>query len=304
MIPSFDSRTRAVRAVLLVMLASWSMATLELSAGGPGEQLIVAPDAGDGDWFGRWISVDGGVAAISAEWDDDGNATGSVYVFRRVSGAWTFDQKLTASDGEEGDLFGRNVSIRGDLLIAGAFGEDTNGPEAGAAYIFRHDGTRWVEEAKLLADDGVADDFFGRWVDIEGDTAVVGCVHAGEVAEGAGAVYLFRRVGPTWIQEQKLLPAAPAVNSLFGYSVAISNGFLAIGEAWDDDLGDRAGSVSIYRDNGGLWLLETKLLASDGQPIDYLGGDLAFGDGFLVVGALGDDDFGDRSGAAYVFRYD
>ena len=50
-----------------------------------------------------------------------------------------------------------SVSINGDYAIVGADMDDNN---TGSAYIFRRDGSNWVEEQKLTASDGATDDYF------------------------------------------------------------------------------------------------------------------------------------------------
>jgi len=66
-----------------------------------------------------------------------------------------------ASDGGGFHNFGRAVAVSGDTSLIGA---ETAGGETGYAYVFRFDGTRWVETQKLLASDGDTGEFFGRSV--------------------------------------------------------------------------------------------------------------------------------------------
>ena len=47
-------------------------------------------------------------------------------------------QKLTASDGEESDLFGGTIAVSGDVIIVGAWKEDDNGEDSGSVYVFRY----------------------------------------------------------------------------------------------------------------------------------------------------------------------
>jgi hypothetical protein len=54
-------------------------------------------------------------------------------------------QLLTATDGQPGDGFGRQVAIDGDRLIVGANGDDDRGVDAGSAYIFVKDSkSKWT----------------------------------------------------------------------------------------------------------------------------------------------------------------
>ena len=73
------------------------------------------------------------------------------------------DKKIVASDGSEEDSFGKSVAISGDYAIVGAYWDDDNGFNSGAAYIFyRHQGgaNNWGEVAKLTAGDGATQDYF------------------------------------------------------------------------------------------------------------------------------------------------
>ena len=79
------------------------------------------------------------------------------------------------------------MSIVGDTALIGAWGDDDNGPESGSAYVFVRDGSRWTEQAKLLADDGAPTDRFGTAVSLFGETASVGV--PGAVVDGVQHFY-------------------------------------------------------------------------------------------------------------------
>jgi hypothetical protein len=99
--------------------------------------------------------------------------------------------KLTASDAAAGDLFGHAISINGDRVVVGAFGDDDAGSASGSAYVFRYDGGVWVEEAKLTASDAAAYDWFGYAVSISGDRVVVGAYRDDEAGVHSGSAYVF-----------------------------------------------------------------------------------------------------------------
>ena len=64
------------------------------------QQKLTASDGAAGDNFGTSVSIDGDTAVIGAYADEDnGNYSGSAYVFVRSNGVWSEQQKLTASDG-------------------------------------------------------------------------------------------------------------------------------------------------------------------------------------------------------------
>ena len=84
--------------------------------------------------------------------------------------------KLTASDADEGDLFGGSVSISGDIALVSARDDSEVDTFAGAAYVYERNlggSDAWGERKKLLAFDASVGDRFGKAVSISGDLAVV-----------------------------------------------------------------------------------------------------------------------------------
>ncbi len=262
------------------------------------EAKLLASDVVVADRFGYSVGVSGDTAVIGAEWDDDnGENSGSAYIFRFSGSNWVEEAKLVASDGAAYDWFGYSVSISGDVAVIGTGGDDDNGNFSGSAYIFRFNGSSWGEEAKLVASDGAADDWFGCSAGIFGDTAVIGAY--GDNNE-IGSAYIFRFNGSIWVQEAKLLASDGAVADRFGWSVSISGDTAVIG-AYADDAN---GSTYIFRFNGSGWVEEAKLLASDGNVGDLFGWSVSISGDTAVIGAYGDNDNGNYSGSAYIFRFD
>ena len=70
----------------------------------------------------------------------------------------------------------------------------------------------------------------------------------------------------------------------------------------DDDNGMNSGSVYIFQFDGKTWVEEAKLVAPDGEPLDWFGMSAAIAGDVAVVTALFDDDAATNAGAAYVFR--
>jgi hypothetical protein len=153
---------------------------------------------------------------IDADQDDNSApSSGAVYVFTRAGTVWQQQSYLKASNTDEGDFFGRSVSLSGDALVVGAHGEDSsatgsNGKQsdnstsgAGAAYLFIRNGTVWSQQDYLKASNTEADDNFGNFVAISGQTVVVAAIvevssatgvngdQSDNSAENSGAAYVF-----------------------------------------------------------------------------------------------------------------
>ncbi|HUU84226.1 MAG TPA: IPTL-CTERM sorting domain-containing protein [Phycisphaerae bacterium] len=214
--------------------------------------------------------------------------------------------KVLASDGAAYDQFGSSAGIWADTAVFGARFDQDNGEDSGAAYVFRFNGRNWVEEAKLLPDDGAPGDFFGHSAAMFGDTVLIGAIRTDDNGADSGAAYVFRFDGVQWVQQQKLLPDDGAASENFGESVVVRGDVALVGAFFDNDNGSGSGSVYAFRFNGSSWVQEQKLLASDGAAGDQFGVSLALaGDPSwrAVIGAYADDDNGSLSGSAYVFHF-
>ena len=91
----------------------------------------------------------------------------------------------------------------------------------------------------------------------------------------------------------------------FGAAVDISGDTLIVGANGQDGLGFSAGAAYIFERDAAdpaLWHETAVLTASDGQPIDWFGVDVAISGDTVVVGAQLADAAADASGAAYVFQ--
>jgi hypothetical protein len=263
------------------------------------EQKLVASDGATFDYFGRSVAVSGDVVVIGAEGTDD--RTGSAYVYRFDGAGWVEEQKLRASDGAADDNFGSSAAVLGDVAIIGARYDNDSGNNSGSAYVFRFDGTDWVEEQKLVASDGAADDAFGRSVAVSGDVVVIGSPRAEGTDDRTGSAYVYRFDGADWIEEQKLVASDGAADDNFGYSAAVLGDLAVIGAERDDDNGYESGSAYVYRFDGTDWVEEQKLLASDGERNDRFGSSVTVSGGVAVIGVPAHDDNGRDSGSAYVY---
>ncbi len=151
------------------------------------------------DWFGSSVSIDGDYAIVGAEQDgSSGENSGAAYIYKRSGTTWSEQAKLIASDGTDRALFGNSVSIKGDYAVIGAKGDDENGTNSGAAYIFEREGAGWVQKTKLTAWDGGARDYFGLSVSIDGDYVMVGAPYDDDKGQNTGSVYIFKRGGTSW----------------------------------------------------------------------------------------------------------
>jgi hypothetical protein len=116
--------------------------------------------------------------------------SGSAYVFRRTGDQWRQEARLVPSGAGVRSRVGQTVKLRGDLLLVSAHCDSSAAYMSGAVYIYRYDGTAWVEDIKLRPANPTALANFGNALDFDGDTAVVGAPHPGP--SGIGEAFIFR----------------------------------------------------------------------------------------------------------------
>jgi len=163
---------------------------------------------------------------------------------------------------------------------------------------------QWRYETRLAASDAAAVAEFGSAVALDGEVLAVGAPNDPRPADHAGAAYVFRRSGSSWLQQARLAPPDAAAFDEFGSAVAISGDVLVVGSPFDDDAGRDSGSVYVFRFDGSSWAQEAKLLAVAGRSFDNFGYAVATDGQWIAVGAPFDDDRGSNSGSLVLFRYD
>jgi len=149
---------------------------------------------------------------------------------------------------------------------------------------------------------GLAGDYFGKSVSIEGDYAVIG---ADAKSVLRGKAYIFRRSNGTYWNQSIELAASDALSGdVFGSSVAISGDYVIIG-APQKFVGtnDRQGKAYIFKRSGSTWAEEAGLTASDGTAFDFFGKTVAISGDYAIIGAsdkkIGANFF---QGKVYIFK--
>ncbi len=219
------------------------------------------------------------------------------------------ESKLISSDPNMGDQFGWSVDISGHTIIVGApINSENNLIEHGSAYIFtlKRAGNKdnWEEKAVLdPKEDGRRNDNFGYAVAIDGDYVAVG---SPGINSSTGAVYVYKRSGGAWKQQQKIEAADGKNRDNFGHFVDIFGEHLIVSAYLDDS---KAGSAYIFIRNGDRWRQQAKLTGNDTAKGDNFGEAVAFagnenGVDFAIVGAPNNTHNGKKSGAAYIFVHD
>ncbi len=184
-------------------------------------------------------------------------------------------------------------------------------------------------------------DNFGHRVALSGDFMAVAALREDsgsassqldDSVQNAGAVYIFRRLNGVWAQEAYVKSPHPGVEDGFGYSLALSDGVLAVGALAEDgssqvvdgphdDAAPTSGAAYVYRrrvaGSTPEWRLEAYVKAPNAEAGDFFGYSIDIEGDTLAVGAYAEsggiggvdtpgallDNSKPWAGAVYTYRY-
>ena len=266
------------------------------------------------------LSEDGNLLGVGAT--DVDHDSGEVYIFRFNGTEWSQTAGIQASEPEEHGGFGWALALsgNGDTLLVGAPG-DTYNSTFGAAYLFRFDGTEWVQQAHITAQNIRAADSFGAAVALsaDGSTLAIGTIHDSSDATGingdegsrlapsSGAVYLFRFDGSEWIRQAYIKASNTDMSDFFGRSVSLAadGNTLAVGADLessnatgidgdqDDDSAQWSGAVYVFRFTEMGWIQQAYVKSSNSEALDFFGSSTSLsadGNTLAVVAPAEDSD--------------
>ncbi len=267
------------------------------------EQKLMASDGEANNRFGICLDFDADTAVIGAPYrSETGNSSGVIYTFTRSGNSWTQDEKLYPADGNVYDYFGFSVSISGNWIAAGSTGNDQAGNVSGAVYFYQNSGSNWLEKEKVIASDTQEGDEFGNAVDIYGDYALLAAWKDDDNGPNSGSAYIFKRIGESWIEQDKLLASDGATSDYFGNSASLDGDYAVVGAALDDSDGvTNCGSAYVFKRNNAEWDQIEILTATEQNPDDLFGTQVAISGNTIAVGCPGDDDNGIDAGSVSSF---
>jgi len=257
---------------------------------------LLASDGTGGDALGTSVAIHDDVIVVGAPEDDPFGLfnTGSAYVFERDPNAgWAETAKLLPDQPSFLQSFGEAVAALADVVMVGAFFDNTQEPYTGAVYVYERDGAGgWLLTERLTASDGGNAHFFGISLALDGDLAVIGAENADTHIENTGAAYVFhRQPDGSWVEVGKVFAADGAFQDEFGRSVALSGNLAVVGAPFHDIV-DSGGNTQV--DAGAAYVFAVGPDRDENGVMDVCECRAAV-EG--VGAASGDDQSRDRQGA-------
>ncbi len=235
--------------------------------------------------FGSAVDASGETLIVGAPGGRD--VHGVAQVFTQGSAGWSLHSTLVSADTSRGAGFGSAVAAAGERIVIGAPGASQR---TGSVSVFDYNGSEWEEDIVQMPAPNTNDRFGSALLAADDSRIAVGSPGRDRQM---GAVALFERNNEdgTWSFDRRLSAPSASGGEMFGSALAWFGNSMAVGAP---GFGEREGAVYLYGSVDGATL---DLLAPGVRQFrSGFGTALGGGEGLLVVGAVGHDNF---EGAAF-----
>lgn len=235
--------------------------------------------------FGFFVDIDDEWAVVGAPY-----SSGSIHLYHLENNRWTERQAIRGPG-----MCGVDACISGEWMISSAYSQHWKGE----VVFYKYEQGAWTEKQKIKGK--VDKDWFGEHVAISGGWAVAGARMDDAKGENAGAAYVFKLEGDTWINHQTLYADETEQNDSFGQALTIDGEWLVIGSPGENTGGRQyTGSAYAFRLINGQWVEQQKLHATDTRANGaQYGSSLSLCRNQLIVGVPWDNY---TRGSVYVYH--
>ncbi|MFZ9692460.1 MAG: FG-GAP repeat protein [Phycisphaerales bacterium] len=207
----------------------------------------------------------------------------------------------------EGIRFGVAVAVAaspdGWWIAVGDDGVEDGVAAEGAVEIFRREIGRHASSERVERFEGIAPrpfDRFGAAISMHGRALIVGAPDDDTFGSGAGRAEVHRLGESGAVDEAVLFDPDPSPADGFGGAVAIAGDLAVVGAMRADVAGLDSGRIVVFERIGLAWHPVASLAPPDAAAGDWFGHAVATDGERIAVGAYGDDDLGEKSGAVWV----
>ncbi len=255
---------------------------LQPSDASPGDRFGLAVSASH-DWLlaARYVVLDDAVELLAAQ---------------RTTTGWAAPAQLVPTDVNGTRWLGTSVAVhQGDVpeALVGT------GQTDGSVLVFD---LQSGAQTGRLDSPGSLPQRFGASIAVRNSWLAVGDYLEGPSGDEPGAVHLYHREDTGWSFRQSIGPQQGVIRSRFGRSVALSDGYLAVGAPEQGGVAATAGAVHVFALEGGVWTFQQSVTATVPQSDAQFGYAVALSDDALFVVSRFDNTFKAQAGAVYGFE--
>lgn len=212
-----------------------------------------------------------------------------------AQGPW---HELSSPDPADHAWFASALALDAGRLMVGQPHLDEN---PGRVYLHERTGGVWSVMAKLVPSTSSPGDRFGESLALHGDRLIVGAGGGNAAATRVGLAVVFDGSGGTWTEDVVVVDPVGASGDRFGASVDLDGDVVLVGAPAAHAAAVRAGKALIFRHVGGVWLLESQLIAPNGRPNGLFGTSVAIDGNLALVGEPGTRQ---QAGSAHLWAFD
>lgn len=266
-----------------------------------GSSKFSPPEIVPGSRFGSAVAATGSFGLVGAP---GASEAGAVYVYDLSDDNRVLETVIPEA-ATEGDDFGKALDADGDILVVGAPLHEHDGFIAGAAFVYRRDGTSgaWIEEAILATEVSGDLDYFGTSISVSGDHIAVGTPGDDGAESNAGAVYVYSEPDFGWALSHLLVAPDAGPSDRCGSSVDVRGERILIGCPNGFGSGVLSGVAYLFRLVDSTYVLEQVFGPSSDESGQLFGSAVSLSDNRVLIGAPG-PKAAYPSGSVHVFSFD
>ena len=256
-------------------------------------RFLESPSAVTDDAFGLGLAVNSQYVAVGS-WQDDVSAyhDGRVYLFNANTGSYV--RTIYPTLRQRNGAFGSSVAIEGNLLLTGAWVDNTTHGASGGAYL--HNINTGALIAHFVTQQGFSGQHIGFSVAMQAPVALIGAPNDDEGGTASGGVFVFHT--DFLFEITKIKPTVPIINERFGTSVAVDGNYIVIGAPGNGDA--QTGAVYVFNLTTGAQL--RRIVPAGSANFDRVGASVAINNGIIAIGAPEHDSAGPNAGAVYLYN--
>jgi hypothetical protein len=231
---------------------------------------------------------------------------GSVHVYKRNDGVWTFHETLTKGNGlANPGWFGYDLDRSGDWLAVSTTHQtgwvSPSGAEGGVE-LFKYNSTTdsWEHQQSLIGYDAAATSEFGLAVRISGDYLAVGSPYHDTPAANCGKFYIYRLVNGVWALDFEWQEASPTAQNTLGLQVEIDGNYAF---AFSGTPATYRGTCYCFKVTNGTWSLHQTITSPSPQDNEGSGrGASCDGEWLVLGGSMRGANYGGTKGYVHIYK--